>query len=97
MSVKPAYASLKDYLRRMVELGASDLFLRTAGPPSFRVQGRIIRTDLPIPDADKMHAFVNEILTPVAMDRFLTDRKSVVKVKSVDFAGRRIIITKTDY
>ena len=40
------------YLDRMVEAGASDLFLRPETHVVCRIDGRIVRTTMPIPDAE---------------------------------------------
>lgn len=58
------------YLRKMVEVGASDLFLRADSPPTYRVNGRMLRTDLPSPGEQDMRACLERILTPVARRRF---------------------------
>jgi twitching motility protein PilT len=54
----------------MLELGASDLYLRAASPPAYRVSGKIIRTDLPQLSEQQMRACADSILTGVARERF---------------------------
>ncbi len=54
----------------MVEMEASDLFLRGGSSPSYRVHGKIHRTDIPAPDESDMTAYVEHILTPLARERF---------------------------
>ena len=63
---------LDGYLGRMLRMRASDLFLRAGSPPSYRVDGRIVRTDLPAPSARDMETYVEHLLTPVARERFRT-------------------------
>ncbi|MBN1295847.1 PilT/PilU family type 4a pilus ATPase [bacterium] len=64
------FNSLKDYLQAMLEAHASDLFLRTDGPPAMRIQGTIVRTDYPIPSAAQMQEFIDAVATPLARERF---------------------------
>lgn len=54
----------------MLELGASDLFLRPGTPPTYRVNGRITRTDFPTPSEKDMRTSLDKILTSVAKQRF---------------------------
>jgi twitching motility protein PilT len=49
---------------------ASDLFLRADMPPSFRVDGRVVRGALPAPTSRAMERYRDEILTPLARERF---------------------------
>jgi len=65
-----SFNSLKSYLKQMVEMRASDLFLRTDGPPALRINGTIVRTNYPIPTTEQMATFVDEILTPVGKNNF---------------------------
>lgn len=55
----------------MIEARASDLFLRSGGAPAFRIQGQIVRTDLPVPTPENMQQFMDEFLTPIAKERFI--------------------------
>jgi len=64
--------SLNYYLVKMGDMNASDLFLRTGTPPTYRVNGEIIRTSLSSPDEEAMQGFVAEVLTPLAAERFAT-------------------------
>ena len=60
--------------RYLAEIGAqraSDLFLRAGSPPAFRVDGRIVRSELPAPTRQAMDRFRDAILTPLARERFL--------------------------
>jgi twitching motility protein PilT len=65
-----AFPSIDAYLVKMLELGASDLFLRPGTPPTYRVNGRITRTDFPSPSEKDMRASLDKILTSVAKQRF---------------------------
>ena len=79
--------SLEGYLGKMAELHASDLYLRPGCGPTFRVDGRIIRTDLPGPAAEQMQAYLDRILTPVARERFRTS-PDIDVAYSLDGVGR---------
>jgi twitching motility protein PilT len=63
-------STLSGYLQQMVARGASDLFLRSGSPPSFRIHGTIERSTLPAPDDAAMERFMDEVMTPVARERF---------------------------
>jgi len=65
-----AFPSIDAYLVKMLELGASDLFLRPGTPPTYRVNGEITRTDFPTPSEKDMRASLDKILTSVAKQRF---------------------------
>lgn len=65
-----AFPSIDAYLVKMLELGASDLFLRSGTPPTYRVNGRITRTDFPSPSEKDMRVSLDKILTSVAKRRF---------------------------
>jgi len=65
-----AFPSIDAYLVKMLELGASDLFLRPGTPPTYRVNGRITRTDFPSPSEKDMRTSLDKILTSVAKRRF---------------------------
>ena len=65
-----AFPSIDAYLVKMLELGASDLFLRPGTPPTYRVNGVITRTDFPTPSEKDMRTSLDKILTSVAKKRF---------------------------
>ncbi len=65
-----AFPSIDAYLVKMLELGASDLFLRPGTPPTYRVNGKITRTDFPTPSEKDMRTSIDKILTSVAKRRF---------------------------
>lgn len=68
----PAAESIDEYLVRMIEMGASDLFLRAESSPVYRVRGSIARTDMPAPVEADLRRYVEQVLTPVARERFAT-------------------------
>jgi twitching motility protein PilT len=70
MKTAETFNTLTDYLQKMVVMKASDLFLRTEGKPALRIQGTIVRTHYPTPTPEKMKAYVDSILTPIARERF---------------------------
>jgi len=70
MTKEFAFPSLDAYLVKMLELGASDLFLRSNSSPAYRINGRIQRTDLPAPSEEDMRTSLGKVLTPVAKRRF---------------------------
>ncbi|HPQ39051.1 MAG TPA: PilT/PilU family type 4a pilus ATPase [bacterium] len=70
MALNQEFNTLKDYLQRMVDMKASDLFLRTDGRPALRIHGKIVRTNYPTPTPEQMRAFIDDIMTPIARDRF---------------------------
>ncbi len=61
---------LNGYLLKMIELNASDLYLRTAHPPAFRIHGKIRPIDDPAPTDEQMRQWTQDIMTPIARDRF---------------------------
>ncbi len=66
----PDLPSLEGYLSLMATVKASDLFLRAGSSPAFRVNGRVVRTEWPVPKAEDFGRYVDQILTPVARERF---------------------------
>ncbi len=70
----PSHAAelVDHYLLHMMEIAASDLFLRPRTSPTYRVNGRIQRTDLPAPCPEDMRRYVDQLLSPVARQRFET-------------------------
>jgi len=70
MPVSQEFNTLKDYLQRMVDMKASDLFLRTDGQPALRIHGKIVRTHFPTPTDEQMQQFVDGIMTPIAREKF---------------------------
>jgi len=58
------------YLRGMIGPGASDLFLEPGKPPTLRINGELVTSDLPAPTVDDVQACVDSILTPIARERF---------------------------
>jgi pilus retraction protein PilT len=58
------------HLVRMIELKASDLFLRAGSVPVYRVNGRVRRSKLAPPDEPTMRRYLDHLLTPMARERF---------------------------
>ncbi len=71
--------ALDAYLAAMVERQASDLYLRSFSRPAYRINGEILRTDLPAPSDADLRAYLDHILTPLAAERF-------AKTADLDFA-----------
>jgi twitching motility protein PilT len=70
MNVDANPPKLLEYLLKMIGLEASDLFLRAADRPSFRINGSIHKSDMaPISKKD-LEAGIDAILTPVANEHF---------------------------
>lgn len=58
------------YLRQAVQMGASDLFLRPDTLPVCRVDGRIVRADMPPLNNEAMQRCVAGLLTPLTERKF---------------------------
>ncbi|MBI1369110.1 MAG: PilT/PilU family type 4a pilus ATPase [Planctomycetes bacterium] len=58
------------YLKKMVELEASDLFLRADDPPTFRINGELISVEMPPLAEPALRACLEQLLTPIALKRF---------------------------
>src|SRR5215510_10679673 len=62
---------LEPLLRRMVEVGASDLHLKTGIPPGYRINGDIVPfAEHPLLNKHDTRAFVEEMLNPEALKTF---------------------------
>lgn len=61
---------LNYYLLRMIELNASDLYLRAAHPPAFRINGKIHSLNDPAPTDEQMKIWTRSVMTPLASERF---------------------------
>jgi len=70
---------LKQLLLKAFKMGASDLHLRVKAPPIFRVDGRIVRLDLPLLEASDIDEYVKEILP-------LEKKKELPFIKNIDLA-----------
>ena len=62
--------TLHGYFDEMLRRRASDLFLEAGASPSFRVDGVIHKTNLPAPDDADMRRHFDQVLTPLAAERF---------------------------
>jgi twitching motility protein PilT len=67
---EPGVAVVEGHLRRMLDMRASDVFLGPLTAPAYRVDGRIVRTELPPLGADDLEAFLQHALTGPAKERF---------------------------
>ena len=82
-----AAESLDEYLVRMIDMGASDLFLRPDCPPAYRVRGAVVRSDIPAPADNDMRRYVDQVLTPIAREKFSTC-PDIDAARTVDGKGR---------
>ena len=62
--------TLDSYLAGMNQAGASDVFLRAGDPPTLRVNGELMQSNLPAPNEADMRRFADQLLTPIAAKRF---------------------------
>jgi twitching motility protein PilT len=71
-----AKIELDKLLKRVHQLGASDLHLRAKAPPIIRINGRLLRLDLPTLDINDINEFVKKLL-PVEKKRELPYIKDI--------------------
>ncbi|MEX0742418.1 MAG: PilT/PilU family type 4a pilus ATPase, partial [Phycisphaeraceae bacterium] len=62
--------TLTEYLQEMIARDASDLFLEAGVGPSYRVHGEVARAELPAPSEAAMRGYLEEVLTPMALQNF---------------------------
>ncbi len=62
--------NLDGLLSGMVARKASDLFLKPESRPVFRINGALLRTDLPAPTVADMESYLQQLFTPLAQKRF---------------------------
>jgi len=67
---------ISDLLRRMVELGGSDLHLKVGGVPYVRVDGTLTPTDLPPLESDDTETFAAELMPPQKASSFADDHEA---------------------
>ncbi|QNN23483.1 PilT/PilU family type 4a pilus ATPase [Planctomycetales bacterium ZRK34] len=72
MSDAQSATPLNAYLSRMVQTDASDVFLRPGDPPTYRINGDLVQLDMPAPTEGDLRAWVDQLLTPIAKQRFET-------------------------
>jgi twitching motility protein PilT len=70
---------IKIILKEMIERGASDLHLKVASAPVYRINGTLVFTDYEAPNVDDMAAVAQQILSPSQRDVFESNRE-------IDFA-----------
>ncbi len=61
---------ISDLLRRMVEMGGSDLHLKVGAVPVVRVDGTLIQTDFPALEATDTESFATDIMPPAKAGDF---------------------------
>ena len=67
---------INELLRRSVESGASDLHLKVAAPPVFRIDGKVLpQRDLPACSSDDLKAILNQIANEEQRRCFAQDRE----------------------
>jgi len=74
-----AKIELDQLLKRVFALGASDLHLRAKAPPTLRIDGKLVRSDLPPLDVKDIEEFVKKILP-------LEKKKELPYIKNIDLA-----------
>ena len=62
--------SLSDLLKRMLEMGGSDLHITTNSPPQIRVHGHLVPLDLPQMTPTRTITFVHATRLPLAAPDF---------------------------
>lgn len=62
--------NLSELLESAVELKASDLFLKENAPPTFRVQGRVIPSDMPLLNAEEVRDLAYSVMNHDQIGRF---------------------------
>ena len=70
---------LDELLKKAYKVGASDIHLRIKAPPIFRINGKLVKTDLPPLENSDIMAFIKKILP-------IDKRKQLPYAKDVDFA-----------
>ena len=66
-------------LKKVHQLGASDLHLRVKAPPILRINGKLVKLDLPPLEVDDVNEFVEKLLP-------LERRKDIPYIKNLDVA-----------
>ncbi|MFO7607734.1 MAG: type IV pilus twitching motility protein PilT [Candidatus Krumholzibacteriia bacterium] len=70
---------IKKILSEMIARGASDLHIKAASPPCFRINGTLVYSEHPAPTVQEMAAVAQQILTP-------NQRGEFENTKEIDFA-----------
>ena len=70
---------IKKILKEMITRGASDLHLKVASPPVFRINGTLVYADYEPPSVQDMTAVAQQILTP-------SQREVFENTREIDFA-----------
>ena len=61
---------IKRILKEMIARGASDLHLKVASPPVFRINGTLVFGDYEAPNVQDMAAVCQQILAPAQREQF---------------------------
>lgn len=70
---------IKKILKEMIGRGASDLHVKVASPPVYRINGTLVYTDYEAPSVQEMVAVAQQILTP-------SQREVFENTREIDFA-----------
>jgi len=71
--------NIKLLLEEMIAIGASDLHIKAGIPQVFRVNGKLQRSDFPLPNPREMEEVAKQVLTPLQKEKFESTRE-------IDFA-----------
>ena len=71
--------SIKNYLEKMIEKGASDIFYRVGGPVRMRIAGRVFAIDTNVLTLEDLNQAIKDLTTPEQVKILNTQ-------KDVDFA-----------
>ncbi len=70
---------IKKILTEMIARGASDLHIKAATPPTFRINGSLVFAEEPAPTAQEMASVAQQVLTPAQREEF-------ERTREIDFA-----------
>lgn len=67
--------TIQEVLRKAREMGASDVHFNVGIPPVFRLNGKLIKSDYPLLDAESVHKIIYSILSDKQKEMFEKDRQ----------------------
>ena len=67
--------TIQEVLRKAREMGASDVHFNVGIPPVFRLNGKLIKSDYPLLDAEGVHKIIYSILSDKQKEMFEKDRQ----------------------
>ena len=76
---EPFNMDIKKILKEMIARGASDLHLKVASPPVYRINGTLVFADYEAPTVEEMGAVAKQILSP-------SQRETFESTREIDFA-----------